>query len=484
MSYRNKVFSGFVWTFSQQFGNLFIGFIVSLVLARILLPEEFGLIAMVVSLVSFGEVLVDSGMTQSLIRSDKLTEEDYSTVFYFNILISILLYLLFFFTAPLIANFYGETELTTITRVYCLVFIINAFSSVQQTRLTRKLNFKTQALIAVPAKLVGGGFGIFLAYTGYGVWSLVWSHVAISFVNSIQMWYHSKWIPSRNFSFQKIKKHLRFGYRLTISGLLNKIFSNIYLITIGKFFSPAILGFYTRAETMNQLAVNSISGALNKVTFPFFSKIKNDDVRLKKVYKELMKMVVFLVAPILIFSGVLAEPLFVFLFTKKWLPAVPYFQILCITGILYPIHAYNLNILKVKGRSDLYLTVAVIKKVLIIIGVGIGIQFGIYGLLYAQLILSIFFLLINAHYTRIFINYGFIEQIKDIWLFFLIGGLAGLTIFYIDSSFLFEEQNVLRLLAGYILGAIIYFGLNLIFNNTTVNLVKLIFDRKNNNSIF
>ncbi|OEY73971.1 lipopolysaccharide biosynthesis protein [Salegentibacter salarius] len=477
MSSRNRVFSGLVWTFSQQFGNLLIGFVVSLVLARILLPEEFGLIAMVVVLASFAEVLVDSGMTQSLIRSENLDKEDYSTVFYFNVLVSIILYLLFFLLAPLISSFYDEKSLIAITRVYCIVFIINAFSSVQQTRLTRRMDFKIQALISIPAKVVGGIIGIMLAYLGFGVWSLVWSYVSFSVVNTIQIWYYSKWIPSKIFNFTKLKKHLYFGYRLTISGVINKLFNNVYLIVIGKFFNPTVLGFYTRAETVNQLAVSSISGALNKVTFPYFAKIQNDRVKLKKVYKDLMKMVVFIVSPILIFAGVLAEPLFIVLFTEKWLPAVPFFQILCLTGILHPIHAYNLNILKVKGRSDLYLKIAIFKKILIVIGIIIGIQFGIYGLLYAQVILSFLFLLINGYYTKIFIDYGPLEQFKDISIFIFIAIIGGAVIYYLDSSFFKMRHNIFRLITGSFIGVIVYIALTLKFQNSTLKQLKAILKR-------
>lgn len=398
---------------------------VSLVLARLLLPEEFGLIGMIAVFISIGTVLVDSGLSQSLIRSKELDQEDFSTVFYYNLATSILIYIIIYFSAPFVAIFYDQPILTPILRLYCITFIINAFSAVQIARLTQRMDFKTQTLVGIPSILIGGGVGVAMAYMDYGVWSLVWSQIVTSFISTIQLWLYSKWSPSFIFNIEKFKDHFNFGYKLTLSSLLNRIFNNIYLIVIGKYFSSAQVGFYTRAETMKQLPVSNISNVLNKITYPLFATIQNDDIRLKRVYKQLMQMVVFVIAPVLIFLAVLSEPTFRFLFTAKWLPAVPYFQILCITGILYPIHAYNLNVLKVKGRSDLFLKLSVIKQMITIGGIIVGFQFGIYGLLIAQVILSFIFFIINAHYTDKFINYSAWEQIKDILPIILIAIAAG-----------------------------------------------------------
>src|SRR5690606_24781345 len=213
----------------------------------------------------------------------------------------------------------------------------------------------------------------------------------------------------------RFSKHFNYGYKLTLSDLLNRIFNNIFLIVIGKYFSAAQVGFYTRAETMKQLPVTNISRALDKVTFPLFVSIQDDEVRLKRVYRKLMLMVVFVISPVLIFLAVLAEPVFVFLFTDKWLPAVPYFQILCITGILFPLHSYNLTILNVKGRSDLFLRLEVIKKIIIVVTILIAIPFGIMALLYGQVFISLVGFFVNASYTKRFINYTALEQLRDVF---------------------------------------------------------------------
>ncbi|MDR5590582.1 lipopolysaccharide biosynthesis protein [Christiangramia sp. SM2212] len=455
MSLRKQATLGLVWTFSQQFGTQLISFIVSLFLARILLPAEFGLIGMIAVFISIGKALVDSGLTQSIIRSKKLDQEDYSTVFFFNLAASFLIYLIIFFIAPFIADFYNQSILVDILRLYCITFIISAFSAVQLARLTQRMDFKTQTIIAIPSILIGGIVGITMAYSGYGVWSLVWNQIITALVSSIQIWIYSKWTPSFTFSLRKFKDHFNFGYKLTISSLLDRIFSNLYIIVIGKFFAPSQVGFYTRAETMKQLPVSNISMALNKVTYPLFSTIQDDNVRLKKVYKKLMRMVVFVIAPVLMILAALAEPLFRFLFTEKWLPAVPYFQILCLSGILYPVHMYNLNVLKVKGRSDLFLKLAIIKKVLVVILVVIGLQFGIYGILWSQVIMSCVAFIINSFYTNKFINYSAFEQIKDLIPIFLVSGLIGISVYLVDSYLQFS-LDIARILVWGTTGTTLY----------------------------
>jgi O-antigen/teichoic acid export membrane protein len=456
MSLKRKAAISLVWTFTQQFGNQLIGFIVSLVLARILLPEEFGLVGMIAVVVAVGNALLDGGLTKSLIRDTDCDEADFSTVFFFNVGAGILLYGMVFLLAPYISDFYEEPVLTNIIRVYCLSIVITSFSAVQLAKLTKQMEFKTQAIIAIPAAVIGGVVGIWLAYNGYGVWSLVWSSIATSLVSTIQMWWYSDWKPKMIFNRSRFSKHFNYGYKLTLSDLLNRIFNNIFLIVIGKYFSAAQVGLYTRAETMKQLPVNYISRALDKVTFPLFVSIQDDEARLKKVYKKLMLMVVFVVSPVLIFLAVLAEPVFIFLFTAKWLPAVPYFQILCVTGILYPLHSYNLTILNVKGRSDLFLKLEIIKKVIIAITIIFAIPFGILALLYGQVVISLVAFFINAHYTSRFISYTGLEQIKDVIPIILLAVFGGSTIFIIDQFVLHDSSNLIRIVVGGTLGSAVY----------------------------
>lgn len=456
MSLKKQAAVGLVWTYSQQFGNQIIGFIVSIILARILLPEEFGLVGMIAVFVAIGNTLIHSGLTKSLIRGENLDNEDYSTVFFYNLLASIVIYLVIFFSSPYIAIFYDQMELLNILRVYCLSFIVSAFSAVQLARLTRNLDFKTQTVIALPSAIVGGGLGIFLALEGYGVWSLVWSSLLSSIMNAIQLWIYSKWKPDLNFSVKKFKIHFNYGYKLTLSELLDRIFNNIFIIVIGKYFLPAQVGFYTRAESMKQFPVNNLTNALDRVTFPLFVAIQNDEVKLKSVYMKLIKIVVFVLTPVLTVLAVLAEPTFSLLFTDKWLPAVPYFQILCVTGVLLPLHSYNLNILNVKGRSDLFLKIEVFKKILILITLMVTIPLGIIAMLMGQVIISILAFFINAQYTVKFINYSAYQQLKDVAPTFLLSFIVGLVVYIIDTYQLNFNLDVVRILIGSILGFILY----------------------------
>lgn len=475
MSLRATATKSIFWTFAQQFGSQLIGFGVSLVLARLLLPEEFGLIGMIAVFMAIGQSLINSGLTSSLIRSENADQEDFSTVFFFNLAGSILIYFTIYLCAPLIANFYNQDILIDIIRVYCLSFIINAFSAVQSTRLTKKMDFKTQMLVAIPSLIGSGALGIFLAYSGYGVWSLVWMTLFRDFLNSIQLWIHTKWSPTFVFNFTKFKEHFNFGYKLTLSGILNNFFVNIYQIIIGHYFIASQVGFYTRADSLKQLPVNNLSGALNKVTYPLFASIQNDNVRLKRVYKEIMQMVVFIIAPVLIIMGVLAEPLFRFLFTEKWLPAVPYFQILCLAGILFPIHAYNLNILNVKGRSDLFLKLEIIKKILSVVIIIVSIQYGVIGLVWGQLVSSVLAFFINTHYTGKFLKYNSIEQAQDILPILFLAFFVGATIWGVDNYMSFNELNDLwRLLILGAFGVALYTSLSFIFKMNSLDSIKKI----------
>ncbi|MCG9970429.1 lipopolysaccharide biosynthesis protein [Christiangramia crocea] len=474
MTLRNQARAGMVWTFAQQFGNQIVGFGVSLVLARVLMPEEFGLIGMIAIFISVGQTMVQSGLTQSLIRAQHLENADYSTVFYFNLITSLVIYFLIYQGAPYIADFYDQPILISLTRLYCIVFIINGFSAVQQARFTRNLNFKIQTIITLPATIIGGGIGIALAYLDYGVWSLVWSQIVMSFVSAILFWIFSSWRPNFSFSLKLFKKHFSFGFKLAASGLLNTLFNNAYLIIIGKFFAPAQVGYFTRAETMKQLPIKNLSSALNKVTYPLFSKIQEDDVRLKDVYSRLMKLVLFIIAPTMVLLSVIAEPLFRFLFTAKWLPAVPYFQILCIVGILYPINAYNLNVLKVKGRSDLFLKLEIIKKIIITLVIVSTIPFGIYALLWGQVIIALAGFFINSQYTGRFISYSAIDQTKDLIPILIFAGLAGLSCYMVDFYLLKNFKDIIRIIAGMLNFGVIYLPLSYAFEKKLYEQLRIL----------
>jgi O-antigen/teichoic acid export membrane protein len=453
MSLKARAIQGIFWTFGQQFVTQIIQFIVQIILARVLMPEEFGVIGVLAVFMALGNSLVDSGMSSSLIRTQDVEDRDFSSVFVINITVSVFVYLILFFTSQLIANFFNQPILSDIVKVYCLSFIIRAISSIQYIRLTILMDFKTQTTLRLPALAISSAVGLVLAYRGYGVWSLVYMHLANVTLESILIWFQVKWRPSFILDWNRLKCHFNFGYKLTLSGIIDTLYSNIYYIIIGKYFSIAQLGFYIRAQSLRQLPVSNISSALNQVTYPLFSSIQNDNVRLKNVYKRLMQQVLYWIAPILVIAGVLGEPLFRFLMTEKWLPAVPYFQILCLGGIMYPLHAYNLNILNVKGRSDLFLKLEIVKKALITIGFLIAIPFGIYGLLWMQFVLTILAFFINTYFSGIMINYSMLEQVKDVLPILGLAGIIGILVFLVDLQFPISSNfDFIRLVAGTVLG--------------------------------
>ncbi|MCX2837922.1 lipopolysaccharide biosynthesis protein [Salinimicrobium sp. MT39] len=457
MALKKVVTSGLVWTFTQQFGNQIIGFVVSLILARLLLPEEFGLIAMIAVFVAVGNGLMDSGLSLSIIRDTEAGDKDFSTVFIFNVVAGAIIYLSIFIAAPFIAQFYDQEILTKIIRVYCLTFIFSAATSVHIALFTRNMNFRVQTLTAIPAAVISGVLGIVLAIQGYGVWSLVYSSLLNSILNFVLIWKYSDWYPSRSFDKILFLKHWNYGYKLGLANLLNRIFNNLYLVVIGKYFSPALLGFYSRAESTKQLPLSNIERALNKVSFPMFVGIKHDPERLKNVFRRLLKMVVFVVSPVLLIGAAIAEPLFVFFFTEKWLPAVPYFQILCLGGLLLPLHSYNLSLLNIYGRSDLFLKLEIIKKVLIVGSILLIIPFGIYGLLWGQVVFSMIAYFVNAYYTQKFITYPLIEQLSDVFPIYLITTLSGLIVWLGDSLLFFSYSDFIRVMAGGVIGLGVYF---------------------------
>jgi len=478
-SLRKTAVSSIAWTFAQQFSSQIIAFFLSIIMARVLLPEEFGLIGMVMVFINLGQSLKDGGLTQSLIRTENPTQDDYSTVFHFNLAGSILIYLLIFFAAPFIADFYNQEILVNIIRLYGLTIIISGFTSIQLTRLTKEMNFKTQMVISVPSLVISGLLGIYLAYSGYGVWSLVWSGIAQALINSAQLWWYGKWSPSFTFSKEKFNYHFSFGYKMTLTSILNTVFTNIYQILIGRFFIASQVGFYTRASSVRQLPVTNLSKALDKVTYPLFATIQNDDVRLKRAYKEIMQMVIFIVAPVLIFMAALGEPLFRFLFTEKWLPAVPYFQVLCIAGILFPIHSYNLNILRVKGRSDLFLKLEVVKKILIIATILVSFQFGIMGLVWGQVFTSVASLFINTYYSGKFINYTSWDQLRDMFPIVVFAAFAGGIILIIDHQMhAIGIFDFYRLIIGGSIGVSLFLGLSWFFTRNVIDSFKRIILRK------
>lgn len=472
MSLKKQAISGVKWNFLQQFSVQIINFGVQVILARLLMPEMFGLIAMIIVFISIGQTLTDSGMTSSLIRTKNPDQIDYSTVFVTNLLMSIAIYGITYTLAPFIAGFYNQEVLTNIVRVFALTFVIRALVAVHVAKLTKEMNFKLQMKLQVPSTIIAGIVGVSLAYQGYGVWSLVWLNLVQAIIFTIQNWLFINWNPSLVFDWQRFKHHFVFGYKLTLASLIDVIYNDAYRIIIGKFFSPAQVGFFNQAETMRLFPVQQISSVMGKVTYPMFAKIDNDQA-LKTVYRTTMKLVFFASVPVMLALILVAEEGFRFVFGEKWLPAVPYFQILALASIVRPVSVYNLNILHVKGRSDLVLKVEVIKKFLGVILIVIGLPFHVMGLVISLTIFSFMSFIINMHYSGKLIAYSMREQMKDIFHLLAIGALVFIVLHTAKKYFQFYLKQDLLIVFGFgITFALLYFSILMIVDKELFKILK------------
>lgn len=467
MSLVKQAKQGMVWTFLQQFSVQLINFVVQIAMARILLPSDYGLIAMLTIFISVAQTLVDSGMTTSVIREKEIKAIDYSTVFFTNLLISLTVYTIVFFIAPFVGVFYKQPILVDILRVYAISFVINAFVAVHLAKFTKELNFKKQFAYQVPSTIIGAISGFTFAYYGHGVWSLVYMNLVQTSVYALSLWIFSGWRPGFTFSKERFKHHFSFGYKLTLSGLLNTIYVNLYRIIIGKAFSPAQVGYFTQADNMRNLPVMQLSNVLNKVTYPLFAKI-DDDVQLKKAYKTVMSLVLSLSALLMLGLLLVAKPLFLILLGEKWMPAVPFFQILCIASMMLPIGTYNLNILKVKGRSDLFLKVEIIKKIIGTICLFAAVPFGIEAIVWSLCITNIFFAYLNGFFSGKLINYLMLEQFRDSFRVIIVAIIPAIVIYFTLVKTNFFTNNWIAVFVTGILYLIAYLLLIFIFNRDLV----------------
>ncbi|MBD8082330.1 lipopolysaccharide biosynthesis protein [Chryseobacterium sp. GCR10] len=475
---RNKVITGALWSYVQQFGTQAVQFLVTVILARIIAPADFGLIGMIMIFVGVGTALFEGGLTNSLIRSNDLEDDDFSTVFIFNVLSSFIIYIILFFIAPFISNFYKQPILTDLLRVYSISFIISSFAAVHNTILVKQMKFRKIAVITFPAVILSGLSAVLMAFNNFGVWSLVYSALINAFFTTLILWFNADWKPKLIFNKEKFRLHFEYGNKMMISSVLDIIFVNLYQIVIGKIYSATLLGYYTRANSLMMLPVTNISGALNKVAFPTFSQMQNDEQKLRSTYKKMMLMVIYTVTPVMVIMIVLGENLVVFLFTDKWLPVVPVFQILCVTGILYPLHLYNLIILQVKGKSGLFLYLEIIKKILAVVSLVISYFFGFYGLLWGQVIFSVLCLFINTHYAGVFLKYNLWKQLQDLLPLFLVALIMGAVVYFVKNYFLTNLPDFWVLLLGTVTGLIFYIFLSAILKFSTFFEIKRILLKK------
>lgn len=468
-SLKQKTTKGLFWSSVERFSNQGVSFIFSIILARILAPSDFGIVAMIGIFFAVAQSFVDSGFSNALVRKTDRREEDLSTCFYFNIGVGIVAYIVLFLIAPFIADFYNQPILSPIIRITGFGVVLNSLCVVQQALFTIKIDFKSQAKVTLSATIISGIVGVVLAYQGYGVWALVWQGIVMSLVRMGLLWLMSKWRPKAGFS--KDSFHYLFGYgsKLLASGLLDTIYNNIYPIVIGKFYSPAQLGNYSRALSFAQLPSSNITSILQRVTFPVLSTIQDDLPRLQTNYRRLLKLSAFIVFPLMMGLAAVAFPLIRIVLTPKWEGCSFYLQIICFALMWYPIHAINLNLLQVKGRSDLFLRLEIIKKIVGVCIMCITIPLGITAMCIGMVASSFIALFINTFYTGKFIDIQYLKQMRDLLPIFVNSLLTGGLIFI---SIQFITNDVFKLMVGVIIGVLYYILSSYIFARDEIDEVK------------
>lgn len=453
-SLKQKTVNGTLWSSLERFSVQGIQFVVMIIMARILTPDDYGLVGMLTIFIAVSQSLIDSGFSQALIRKQDRTETDNSTVFYFNIAVGIVLYAILYICAPLIARFYQEPILTPLARVIGLGLVFNSLAVVQRALLTLTLDFKTQAKASLIGAIVSGLIGITMAYTGYGVWAIVTQQLVNFGIVTILLWLFSKWKPILAYSWASFRELFSFGSKLLASGLIETIYRNIYLIVIGKVFKAADLGYYTRAHQFSDFASSNITGIFQRVSYPVLCTIQNDDARLAVAYRRILCTSAFVIFPLLMGLAAVARPLIITFLTEKWLFSATLLVPLCFSAMWYPIHAINLNLLQVKGRSDLFLRLEIVKK---FVGVSIlcaTIPMGLLAMCWGALLSSIICLVINTYFTGKLIHLGFFKQMKDLFPTLLLSMGMGLVV-YLTVTYLDFEPWVLLVL-GVLEGVVIY----------------------------
>ena len=413
-SLKNKTVKGLGWSALDNAARYGMQFMIGIVLARLLSPDDYGLLGLVGIVTVVCTALVNGGFTTALIRKKNATEEDYNTVFICNLTMSLLLYGVTFLCAPLIADFFSREELTPLVRVSSLGLIIGALGMVQQTRLTKRIDFKTQTKITLVASAVSGVVGIGMALAGFGVWALVGQQLTSQIISTILLYIYNRWLPCLHFSIESFHELFGFGWKMMVSILLDAVWKELYQVVVGKFYNPATLGQYTRAKHYAQLFSQNLTAVMERVTYPVLSSIQDEKERMVSAYRRMIRTSMFITTVALFSLGAVSEPLIYCMIGPKWHEASTYLPLICITYSLYPLHAINLNMLQVQGRSDLFLGLEVIKKVIALAPLFIGAFIGIMPMLLTNMVVGIIAYFLNSHYSGRLLGYSSWMQLRDI----------------------------------------------------------------------
>ena len=474
-SLKNKTVKGLGWSALDNAARYGMQFMIGIVLARLLSPNDYGLLGLVGIVTVVCTALVNGGFTTALIRKKDVTDDDYNTVFICNFGMSLLLYVVVFLCASLIADFFSREELTHLVRVSSLGLIIGALGMVQQTRLTKRIDFKTQTKITLVASAVSGVVGICMAFAGFGVWALVGQQLTSQIINTILLYIYNRWLPCLRFSIESFHELFGFGWKMMVSILLDAVWKELYQVVVGKFYNPATLGQYTRAKHYANLFSQNLTAVMERVTYPVLSSIQDDKERMVSAYRRMIRTSMFITTVALFSLGAVSEPLIYCMIGPKWHEASTYLPLICITYSLYPLHAINLNMLQVQGRSDLFLGLEVIKKIIALVPLFIGAFIGIMPMLLTNMVVGIIAYFLNSHYSGRLLGYSSWMQLRDIAPSYTLAIAIALSVWFLKylplSYWIVLPMQI-------VIGASVFFTLCLLFKMNEYKEIMHILRRK------
>ena len=468
-SLKDKTIKGTAWSAADAFLGQGVTFLVGIVLARLLSPDEYGLIGICVIFNTVLCGIVDSGFSTALIRKKEVSDEEYNKMFITNMAISIVLYVLLFFASPYVADFFDREELTSLLRVTSLVLIFNALSITQVTILTKRIDFKTKTKASLISAISSGVIGIAMAFGGFGVWALVGQMVSKSLIYTVCLWMFNKWVPRLEFSRGSFGYMWGFGWKMLVSGLLSNIWNQLYQVVVGKFYSPATLGHYTRANEYASIFSSNLTSIVERVSYPVLAEIQDDQYRMIEAYRKIIKTTMFATFVCMFGLAAISEPMIYCLIGTQWKLAATFLPLICISMSLYPLHSINLNMLKVLGRSDIFLYLEIIKKIIAIGPICIGIFVGIYWMLIASIVTGIICYFLNSYYTGKKLGYSSWMQIRDVAPSFCIACMVALSVYFLKYL---PVSNWLILPLQLAVGAIVFIALCKVTKNAEYSEVK------------
>lgn len=453
------VISNLVWRFAERCGAQLVSFIVSIVLARILAPEDYGTIALVTVFTAILQVFVDSGLGTALIQKKDADKIDFSSVFYFNFVVCLILYLGMFAAAPFIADFYGDVTLVPVIRILSLTIVISGVKGIQQAYVSRNMLFKRFFFSTIGGTIFSAVLGIAMAYAGFGIWALVAQQLSNTFIDTLILWITVRWRPTKSFSWTRLKYLLSFGWKLLVSSLLDTAYNNLRNLIIGKMYSSSDLAFYNQGDKFPKVIVTNINASIDSVLLPTMSSAQDDKERVKQMTRRAIKTSTYVMAPLMMGLAFCAEPIVSLVLTDKWLPCVPFLRIFCITYMFWPVHTANLNAINAMGRSDWFLRLEIIKKIMGMTILLSTMWFGVMAMAYSLLLSSVLSQIINSWPNRKLLGYGYLEQVRDFAPGILLAVLMGICVYFI--SFL-HLPTIVTLLIQFVVGAAIYIGVSAI----------------------